>query len=106
MHARHAPGFFFLAFVFLPLAGMAAGQDDTLADRTLAAGCAGCHGTDGRPPPNSPVPVLAGQQVEQLREAMRAYRDGTRAGTVMPQIAKGYDDARVERLAHYFATHR
>jgi cytochrome c553 len=35
---------------------------------------------------------------------LRAFRRGERSPTVMHQIAKGYDDAQIDRLAAYFAS--
>ena len=36
-------------------------------------------------------------------EQMQAFKSGTRPGSVMPQLAKGYSDAQIEQLAAYFA---
>lgn len=74
-----------------------------LRDRSLAATCAQCHGTDGHPPAGSAMRPLAGRPAPYLAEQLLAFRSGERAGTVMPQIAKGYSDAQVARLAAYFA---
>jgi len=38
-----------------------------------------------------------------LEDEMRAFRDGTRTGTVMPQIARGYTDAETHALAGWLA---
>ncbi len=86
------------------LAPFAMAQPDELATRSLAATCAQCHGTDGRAVPGSLVPGLAGMAAAELVEKMKAFKSGTRPGSVMPQLAKGYSDARIERLAAYFAT--
>lgn len=74
-----------------------------LEDRVLAAGCSSCHGQDGRPPKGSPFPPLAGMEAARLRDAMQGYRHGSRDGTVMPQLAKGFSDAQIDRLAAFFA---
>lgn len=66
--------------------------------RALAAGCASCH----RPAQRVPPP-LAGQSRETLAAKLRGFRDGTRDGTVMPRIAKGYTPAELDALASYFA---
>ena len=71
--------------------------------RSLAAGCAACHGTDGHAPADAALPALAGMAAPVLIERMQAYRSGARPGTVMPQIAKGYSDAQIAELADYFA---
>lgn len=71
--------------------------------RSLAATCAACHGTDGRSTADDAVPGLAGRPAEELVRLLQAFKSGTRAGTVMPQLAKGYDDAQIDLLARYFA---
>jgi cytochrome c553 len=69
--------------------------------RALAANCAMCHGTGGRPAPGSSVPGLAGRH--DIADAMRMFKDGKREATIMHQIAKGYGDAEIAALAAYFA---
>ena len=71
--------------------------------RALAAGCMTCHGPEGRPVAGSAVPPLAALPYAATAGAMSAFRRGERPGTVMPQIAKGYDDKEVYAIAHYFA---
>ena len=71
--------------------------------RSLAATCAACHGTDGRAAEGQAMPGLAGQPRERIAAELRAFRQGSRPGTVMPQIAKGYSDPQIEALAAYFA---
>jgi cytochrome subunit of sulfide dehydrogenase len=71
--------------------------------RNLAAACAICHGTDGRPAANAPLIALAGLPREHIATQMRAFRDGTRPATVMHQIAKGYNDAQIDAMAAWFS---
>jgi sulfide dehydrogenase cytochrome subunit len=71
--------------------------------RSLAASCAMCHGTNGRPAPGSTVPGLAGRAQQDLVDRMNAFKQGNTAATVMHQIAKGYGDAEIAALAAYFA---
>jgi cytochrome c553 len=75
----------------------------TLRARSLAATCAPCHGTDGRAVEGGAVAGLAGMPAATLIEQMSAYKLGTRAGTVMPQLAKGFSDAQIAQLAAWFA---
>lgn len=82
--------------------GACAAQAQTNAARDLAATCASCHGTEGRSATKE-VPPLAGMAKSSLIAAMRAFRDGTRGGTVMPQIAKGYGDRQIQLIADYYA---
>lgn len=74
-----------------------------LNTRALAATCANCHGTDGRPAGGTDSARLAGQSREFIIEQMQAFRSGSRPATVMHQLAKGYSDAQILALATYFA---
>jgi cytochrome c553 len=74
--------------------------------RNLAAGCAICHGTQGKPAPAAPLIPLAGLPQDHIATQMRAFRDGQRPATVMHQIAKGYTDAQIDALAAWFAAQK
>ena len=86
--------------------GCASAQDalteQALRARSLAATCAACHGTDGRAAAGASLPGLAGMPAATLAEQLKAFKSGARAGTVMPQLAKGYSDAQIEQLAAWF----
>ena len=71
--------------------------------RDLAAACAICHGTQGKPPAGAPVIPLAGLPRDHIATQMRAFRDGKRPATVMHQIAKGYSDPQIDAMAAWFA---
>ncbi|HEY8251616.1 MAG TPA: c-type cytochrome [Burkholderiales bacterium] len=73
--------------------------------RNLAAGCAICHGTDGKAVTKDVIP-LAGLPREHIATQMRAFRDGQRPATVMHQIAKGYSDAQIDAMAAWFAAQK
>ena len=84
----------------------AASEAKAVQLRSLAATCAQCHGTDGRPVADSLVPPLAGLPEARFRERMAAFRSapaGDAAANVMPQLAKGFSEAQIGRLAAYFA---
>ena len=74
--------------------------------RSLAATCAACHGTDGHAVSGPSMLRLAGKPKSEFVRQMRAFREGSRAATVMQQIAKGYDDAQTEALGYFFAAQR
>ena len=74
--------------------------------RNLAAGCAICHGTQGKPAPDAPLIPLAGLPQDHIATQMRAFRDGKRPASVMHQIAKGYTDAEIEAIAAWFAAQK
>ena len=73
--------------------------------RNLAAGCAICHGTDGRAATKDLVP-LAGLPKEYIARQLADFRDGKRPATVMHQIAKGYTDPQIDALAAWFASQK
>ncbi len=69
--------------------------------RSMAANCAPCHGTKGRPAPGPKIAALAGRS--DIGEVLKAFKEGKREATLMHQIAKGYSDAEIAALAAYFA---
>ena len=68
----------------------------------LAQSCTGCHGERGASN-TAPMPSIGGQNEAFLITAMKAYRDGKRPGTVMPQIAKGFTDAQIGDIAAHLS---
>ena len=77
-----------------------------LFDKSLAATCASCHGTNGKAVEGSQVVSLAGLDKNYLVAQMKAFKDGSRPATVMHQISKGYSDTQIESIATYFATQK
>ena len=67
-----------------------------------AANCANCHGTDGKST-NTAIPSLAGRDRGYLEQTLKAYKAGTKSGTIMPQLSKGYTDDEISALAEYFS---
>jgi sulfide dehydrogenase cytochrome subunit len=70
--------------------------------RAIAASCASCHGTNGVSV--GTMPSLAGAAKADLATKMQEYKTGTRTGTVMPQLAKGFTDEQIDQVAAWFAT--
>jgi len=72
------------------------------AGKAASKGCASCHGEDG----NSVLPgmpSLAGQNLQYLVDAMKAYRQASRKDPMMrPAVALMSDDT-IENLALYYA---
>ena len=91
------------ALGWLGAGGASAQNEQALRARSLAATCAACHGTDGRATDGTALPGLAGVPAPYLAEQMRSFKSGARAGSVMPQLAKGFSDAQIETLAAWFA---
>lgn len=79
----------------------AGGSKDVGYER--AATCVACHGQNGISV-NPMWPTLAGQHEDYLRQALHAYRDGSRSEAVMAQIAMTLSDEDIELLAKYFAS--
>ncbi len=90
--------------IALAASGAAWAQDT--GGRNLAAGCAICHGTQGKPAAGAPVIPLAGLPQDHIASQMRAFRDGARPATAMHQIAKGYTDAQIDAVAAWFAAQK
>ena len=86
----------------IAVAGVPAIAQDANANRSLAATCTACHGTDGNSVGNVP-PSLAGQNKDYLLLQLKDFKSGKRPATVMHQHAKGYTDEQLERIAAYFA---
>jgi cytochrome c553 len=72
------------------------------AGKAAAAVCAGCHGEAGVSA-NAATPSLAGQDAQYFADAMRAYKDGSRAEPSMKAPAASVDDNTVKNLAAYYA---
>jgi sulfide dehydrogenase cytochrome subunit len=90
-------------FLWMPLLLSApALAQDLNVGRSLAATCANCHGTNGRPR-GPAMPPLAGMKAELMLGLLADYRRGAQPGTVMPQIVKGYTEAQLRLVAAYFA---
>lgn len=70
--------------------------------RSWAAGCAACHGTNGRG--GYEVPAIAGRSKADLLNVLKEFRaDQRKTATIMHQHAKGYTDPQLERIADYFS---
>ena len=78
-----------------------AGAADVSQVRSLAAGCANCHGTQGVAQPG--MASLAGQPKDVLLKNLLDFKSGKRPATIMHQLSKGYTDEQLEQLAAYFA---
>jgi len=74
------------------------------------AACVACHGETGlgvEAPLDPKPPVLAGQHVDYLEQALTSYRNGRRKNVVMDSMAQllaGEED--VEVVAAYFSSQR
>ncbi|MCZ7563706.1 MAG: c-type cytochrome [Burkholderiales bacterium] len=84
----------------LPALAAAQGSNPNLS-RDLAAGCAHCHGTNGRSA--GVTESLAGRRADQIVSTLKEFREGKKPATIMHQISKGYSDAQIAAIAAFFA---
>lgn len=78
-----------------------ASANDAVTGATIGYTCMGCHGVNGQSPGS--IPSIAGQSAERLTTQMMAYRDGSKNGTIMNRIAKGYTPEEIKAVAAFFA---
>lgn len=94
-------GKLFTAFGAILLSSNISAANDITRGNMIGATCAGCHGTDGAG--GTAIPPLKGRDVNYMTEALLAYKDGSRPGSIMPRIAKGYTEEELKAVAEYFA---
>jgi len=73
------------------------------ARKAGAAMCANCHGANGVPRSDA-WPSLLGQSGDYLKGALRSYASADRSHIVMSTLARGLDDAAIERVAAWYST--
>ena len=72
----------------------------TPAQRLYNEQCAECHGRDGISD-SERNPNLAGQKKTYFTNEMKAFKAGTREGTIMPSIAAELTDEEIAALAQH-----
>jgi cytochrome subunit of sulfide dehydrogenase len=93
-----------LAAAIAAFAATAIAQPADDRARNIAATCANCHGTNGAS--RGGIESLAGKSKDDIVSKMQAFKTGTKPGTIMPQLAKGYTDAQIELAAGWFAAQK
>lgn len=71
------------------------------ADPPGVASCSGCHAVSKAV--DTPVPRLLGRKADELAAAMREFKAGTRPGTIMGRLAKGFSDEEIAAICEWFA---
>ncbi len=90
--------------ICLPLVAAPAPAADVAAGKAMVESfCSACHGINGISA--SPAfPNLAGQKEDYLRNALTAYRDGTRKAPIMNNMVAGLADTDIANVAAYLAS--
>jgi len=79
-------------------------SDSDESGRNLAAACTTCHA--GRGAGQTVIPSLDAMPAATLIRSMQDFRAGIRPSTVMQQLARGYTDEDVARIAAWFAARK
>jgi cytochrome c553 len=91
----------FVGMSYWSVSALAQNTDaSNLYKRGLAATCANCHGTDGKGVVDGGMPLINNLTSEQMLTQLKAFKSGSREGTIMPQLAKGYTDEQLETIAN------
>lgn len=95
-----------LVFVLSPILLMGsftAAAGDPEAGKAKFGTCAGCHGANGVSA-SAAFPTLAGKDAAYIKEALTAYKTGTRANATMKAMASGLSEADIDNIAAYVAS--
>src|SRR3546814_3575744 len=97
----HGKSRIFVVAITTALSLCACGQREPVAATPAkAAACGACHPRDGQQ--MAPMfPLLAGQNATYLSAQLRAFRDGSRNGTIMNAMARDLGNAQIDALANY-----
>ena len=88
----------------IALAAIAAATAASAEPPAGASSCSGCHPASSRV--TSPVLRLNGLDQAQIVRALQEFRAGTRTGTVMDRIAKGFTDQEIQAIAAWYAAQK
>ena len=84
-----------------PARGPTPADGDKAAGETVAAGCAGCHGSDGVSVNPDSEPCRTGRNV--YRERAAGYKQATRKDETMKGLAASLDDGAIKNVAAFYA---
>lgn len=65
-----------------------------LYQRSLATNCTSCHSGSA-----TGIPSISSLTSKNMLARLQEYKNGTRPGTIMPQLSKGYTDEQLETIA-------
>ncbi|MCP5372909.1 MAG: c-type cytochrome [Hyphomicrobiales bacterium] len=93
----------FLLAAGVALAGALPAKAADMADvRLLVSNCFNCHGTNGVSA--GVIDGLDELSAPRMSKALKQFKSGEKAATIMNRIAKGYSDAEIDAIAKYIAT--
>lgn len=95
-------GFASVILAGLTMPAMASAETIDFQAMGWASSCVTCHGA-ADPIVDSPIRNLASMPADEIVSKMKAYAQGDVPGSLMQQIAKGYDEAMVVRIANWYA---
>jgi cytochrome c553 len=88
-----------IGFLALLISADTANAQTTLPPRG-AASCSGCHNEKGA---NPSVASLRTYTASAIAESMRRYKSDTAPpSTIMPRIARGFNDGEIDAIAQYW----
>src|SRR5262249_17800443 len=73
------------------------------AGRSIAAGCAACHGSGGMSP-QAGLPHIAGQHAAYIQSALTAYKTGARKDESMQKAVAKLSDRDIADVSAYYAS--
>lgn len=88
--------------LLMTVSGMALAEGDAAAGKAKAAACSACHGSNGVST-NPIYPNLAGQHLQYLVKAMKAYQSGERGDPTMKAMAAPLSDVDIVNLSAYYS---
>ncbi len=63
-----------------------------------ATTCIGCHSPSRM---NPAIPALRGRDADEITQAMRGFRDGSRPATLMGRLARGFSEDESRAIAEW-----
>lgn len=87
------------AVLMIALAHVPQAAAEVTRGKLLTTSCFACHSIDG----TGNMPNLVGYPRDLMISQMKAFKDGSRPGTIMNRLAKGYTDEEIVLMADYFS---
>ena len=84
------------------VAGQVLAADVEAGKAKVAEICGACHGMDGNSTSHD-FPILAGQNEDYIRNALKLYQTGARKNPIMVGMAQPLTKQDIENIAAYFS---